>query len=57
MSTESENVEIQLFDSNGKTLWLSKGAVSQIPFGDYNPGIYFLEIVSPLNRTIQKVVK
>ncbi len=57
MNSELENVEIQLFDSNGKTLWINKGSVTQIPFGEYSPGIYFLEIVSPLSRTVQKIVK
>lgn len=52
----SEDIEIQLYDSNGKILWTRKGVVQQIPFEAYAPGVYFLQTTSPSKRTIQKII-
>lgn len=54
---EVEDIEAQLLDSNGKLLWSKKGKINQIPFADYKPGIYFLNIISSTEQIVKKVVR
>ncbi len=57
MSETLEDVQVQLYDVSGKILWSQKGIVSQIAFDDYAPGVYYLEVVSSVGQSIQKVVR
>ncbi len=52
----SENLEFQLVDINGKVLWSKKGDVKEISFENFSSGVYFLNIVSPSNRITKKIV-
>jgi len=56
LNQELENVEIQLLDANGKILWIQQEVVSQIPFGDYIPGVYFLKVKSSAGLTVQRII-
>lgn len=51
-----DNVEIQIQDVNGKVLWTQQGAVSEIPFETYSPGVYLLNIMSDSSQTVQRIV-
>jgi len=53
---EFENTKFQLFDSHGKLLTTMPSSSTQIPFTDYLPGVYYLEIVSPEDKTIYKII-
>lgn len=57
LDTAAEGVEISLFDSNGRVLWMSKRAVSQIPFEAFDSGVYFLEITTASGKSMQKIIK
>jgi len=52
-----DNADFQLLDFSGKVLWSHNGMVTQIPFGDYSPGVYYVSITNATNQIMQKVIK
>lgn len=56
INPDLDQVEIQLFNTNGQMLWSHSGAVQQIPFDTYTPGLYFLKMIGPNNQIVQKII-
>lgn len=54
---ELENVEMNLYDSTGKIMFSNRGLIRQIPFDDFESGLYFLEIINSSDRSLHKIIK
>jgi len=58
IESNNTNLQLELYDVNGQLIWQNNGVdTKQIPFNNFEKGIYFLEIVNNNERTIQKIVK
>lgn len=52
-----KSVDLQLYNASGKLLWTRKGWTDQISFEEYSLGVYFLNIVTPENTVMRKIIK